>query len=377
MANTLTNLAADIYVAAEKVGRQLVGAVPSVMLNAGTEGAALNQTVRSFTTSEPTLNTSYSPAMTIPEGDAQTVGNDSITIGQVANVQIPWSGEEIKFVDAGNGYETILGHQIQRAMSKITNAIEAHTCDIIRLASTRAYGTAGTTPFGSNFNDVAEVRQILVDNGMPDDGEATLLINSAAGTKLRNLAQLQKANENGSDQLLRRGTLLDLQGFMMKESAGVKAVTKGTGTSYQLNGALAVGDTTVTVDTGSGTILAGGVVTISNYKYVVKTALSGGSFTIQAPGIREVVADNTAITVNNNHTANVGFHRSAVELVVRPPAQPYGGDAAVDRITVQDPFSGLVYEFAVYKGYGKAMMDVTAFYQAKVWNPSFVATLLG
>ena len=106
-------------------------------------------------------------------------------------------------------------------------------------------------------NDIAEVRQILVDNGMPDDGEATLLINSAAGTKLPQLGTTSKANENGSDQLLRRGTLLDLQGFMMKESAGVKAVTKGTGTNYQLNGALAVGDTTVTVDTGSGTILAG------------------------------------------------------------------------------------------------------------------------
>ena len=56
---------------------------------------------------------------------------------------------------------------------------------------------------------------------------------------------------------------------------------------------------------------------------------------------------------------------------------PFGGDAAVDRLTVQDPFSGLVYEIAVYKGYGKTMFDVTTFYAAKVWKNEFVAALLG
>ena len=73
----------------------------------------------------------------------------------------------------------------------------------------------------------------------------------------------------------------------------------------------------------------------------------------------------------------MAFHRAACELVVRPPAQPLGGDAAVDRLTVQDPFSGLVYDIGVYKGYGKSMFDITTFYAAKVWKPNFVATLLG
>lgn len=377
MANVLTDLAPDIYKAAEIVGRKLVGAIPSVTINAGSEGAAQGQTVRSFSTSEPTLNTSYTPSMTIPEGDDQTIGNKTMTIDKVANVQVPWTGEDIKFVDAGNGFTTIYGNQIMRAMSKITNTIEGSLLGDIYKGSTRAHGTSGTTPFGSNFNEIAEIRKILVDNGMPTDGEASLVFDTTAGVKLRNLAQLQKANEAGGTDLLRQGVLLDLQGLMVRESAGIQSHTKGTGASYQLNGALAVGDTTVTVDTGSGTIVAGDVVTISNHKYVVKTALAAGSFTIAKPGIQEVVADNTAITVNNNYTANVAFHRGAVELVVRPPAQPYGGDAAVDRMTVQDPFSGIVYEVAVYKGYGKTMFDITTFYGHKVWNEEYVSTLLG
>ena len=379
MANTLTDLAADIYKSADIVGRELVGAIPSVTINAGSEGAAFGDTVRSAFTRKPTLNTSYSPSMTIPEGDDQTVDNKTMTIDKVANVKIPWTGEEIRHLRNGAGFETVYGDQIAQAMRSITNAIEAELLGTIYKGSSRAHGTAGTTPFGSGFNEMAEIRKILIDNGMPADNQATLVINSAAGVKLRNLAQLQKANEAGGTDLLRRGTLLDLQGIMIKESAGVSAHTKGTGTSYQLSVARAVGATSIAVDTGSGTLLAGDIVTFAGTsdKYVANSALAGGSFTIGNPGLLYVEADNDAVTIGNNYTANVAFHRAAVELVVRPPEQPFGGDAAVDRMTVQDPMSGLVYEIAMYKGYGKAMIDITTFYGAKVWKPDFVATLLG
>lgn len=379
MPNVLDNLAADIYKAADIVGRELVGAIPSVTINAGTQRAAFGDTVRSAFTRRPTLNTSYAPSMTIPEGDDQTVDNKTATINKVANVKIPWTGEEILHVNNGAGYETIYGDQIAQAMRSITNAIEASLLTEIYRGSSRAFGTAGTTPFGSNFNEMAEIRKILVDNGMPDDGQTTLVINTAAGVRLRNLAQLQKANEAGGTELLRRGTLLDLQNIMIKESAGVATHTKGTGTSYQLSAAASAGATSIAVDTGSGTIIAGDIVTFAgtSHKYVVNTALAGGSFAIGTPGLLVAEADNDAVTVGDNYTANVAFHRAAVELVVRPPAQPQGGDAAVDRMTIQDPFSGLVYEMALYKGYGKSMLDITTFYGHKVWKPDFVATLLG
>lgn len=379
MANVLTDLAADIYKAADIVGRELVGAIPSVTINAGSERAAFGDVVRAAFTRAPTVNSSYTPSMTIPEGDDQTVDNKTMTINKVANVKINWTGEEIRHVSNGAGYETIYGDQIAQAMRGITNSIEAELLSSIYKASSRAYGTAGTTPFGSNFNELAEIRKILVDNGMPTDGQATLVINTAAGVKLRNLAQLQKANEAGGSDLLRRGTLLDLQGLMIKESAGVAAHTKGTGTSYQLSAAGAVGDTTIGVDTGSGTLLAGDVVTFAGTtdKYVANSALSGGSFTIGEPGLLYAEADNDAVTIGNNYTANVAFHRRAVELVVRPPSNPFGGDMAVDTMTVQDPFSGLVFEISVYKGYKKAMIDITTLYGVKVWKPAFVATLLG
>lgn len=75
----------------------------------------------------------------------------------------------------------------------------------------------------------------------------------------------------------------------------------GAGSGYLINGALAANAQTITVDTGSGTIAAGEVVTIGNFRYLVTRALTTASpytFDIASPGLREAVADNAAVTVN-------------------------------------------------------------------------------
>lgn len=388
MSNVLTDLAADIYKAADIVGREQVGLIPSVMINAGSERAAFGDTVRSHVTQKPTLNTTYTPSMTIPEGDDQTVGNKTMTIDKVANVQVPWTGEDIRHVNNGSGYETIWGDQLAQAMRAVTNKIEADLWSEIYRNASRVTGEAGTTPFGSNFNTVAEVRQILADNGTPMDGQITLGLNSTAGTKLRNLAQLQKANEAGGTQLLRQGTLLDLQGIMLKESAGVGTHSAGSVTGDPtVTGANAVGATTINLTCDADdeiAIVEGDVVSFAgdDNLYIAAADLTVGNsatgdLTIREPGLRQATTGSEAVSVETDYTGNVGFHRNAVELVARPPSQPFGGDAAVDRMTAQDPFSGLVYEIAVYKGYGKTMMDLTTFYGVKAWKEDFIAGLMG
>lgn len=380
MANTLTNLAADIYKAADMVGRELTGLIPSVTINGGSEAAALNDTVRSHFTRAATVTT-ISPAMTIPEGTDQTVDTKTLTLDTTASVKIPWTGEDIKHVNNGSGFETVYGDQMKQAFRAIANQIESDLWAAMRKGASRAYGTAGTTPFGSNFNDIPQLRKILADNGMPFDGQATLAINTSAGANLRSLAQLQKANEAGGAELLRQGTLLDLQGFMLKESAAITSVTKGTGSGYLMNGAGAIGDTTLTVDTGTGTVLAGDIITIAtgstSYRYVVNTTLAAGSVVIGSPGLRVAEADNNAITVGNDFTPNLAFHKSAAEIAIRPMADPPGGDLAVDTMVVQDPWSGLVFEVKAYKGFKKAMFMVSCVYGVKAWKPNHIAILLG
>jgi hypothetical protein len=380
MANTLTDLAADIYKAADIVGRELVGFIPASTVNAGSEQAAVGQTVRSFATPAATA-VDISPSMTIPEGTDQTLTNKTLTITEQRGVQIPYTGEDVRFLDGGAGYETVYGAQIQQAMRTLVNEMEADLAEEAYKNASRAVGTAGTTPFASNFNTVAEARQILADNGMPvNDGQVSLVVSTAAGTNLRNLASLQQVNTAGGDDLLRRGELLNLQGVSLKESAQVISHTKGTGASILLNDASsAVGDTTLTVDGGSGTILAGDIITLAGdtNKYVVNTALAAGSLTIGDTGLRVAAADNAAITVGNSYTANVMMHRAGLELAMRAPAKPVGGDAAEDVLVVQDPTSGLVFEVAVYKGFNKAMIQVGAVWGYQAWNSDAMAIVMG
>lgn len=386
MANVLTNLAADIYKAADIVGREQVGFIPSSTINAGTERAAKGDTVRSSFTRAQTVNTSYAPAMTIPEGTDQTVDTKTVSLNSYASIQIPYTGEDQKHLDNGIGFETVYGDQIKQAMRSVVNKIELDGWNEARKNASRAYGTAGTTPFGSDFNALAQLRKILADNGMPFDGQMSVVMDTTAGANLRSLAQLQKANENGGTELLRQGTLLDIQGFMLKESGQIGVVTKGTGSSATTdNAGYAVGTSTLTLaSVGTGTLLAGDVVTFAGdtNKYVINTGDSdvsnGGTIVLGTPGLLVAMSAATkAITVGNNFTANVAFHRSALELAIRAPAEPNGGDAADDKMVVQDPYSGLVFEIASYKGYMKRMIEVRCLYQWKAWKPDAITLLLG
>ncbi|MCG8608946.1 MAG: P22 coat - protein 5 family protein [Pseudomonadales bacterium] len=388
MANVLTDLAADIYVAADKIGRELTGCASSVMLNTGTEQAAIGTTVRSHKTRKATA-VDITPAMTIPEGTDQTTDNLTMTLTKQRGVQIPWTGEDIKYVNDGAGYTTIYGDQIAQAMRTVVNEIETDICVEVYKNACRAVGTAGTTPFASNFNLLADLRKIFADNGQPvDDGQWSVVMNTTAGANLRKLATLQKADESGGTDLLRRGTLLDLQGFRLKESAKIQSHTKGTGSGYLIDLVAGYGadDREIHVDTGTGTLLQGDVITIADEggnNYVINTGFAGdgdGDITLAYPGLVPDTLgaiNNKAVTIGNNYAANFALHRSAAEIAIRAPANPIGGDAAVDVMTVQDPNTGLVFEISVYKGFKKAMIMVGAVWGVKAWNQDCIGLLMG
>tara|TARA_R110000744_G_scaffold29513_2_gene70406 strand:+ start:140 stop:1303 length:1164 start_codon:yes stop_codon:yes gene_type:complete len=387
MANTLTNLAADIYKAADVVGRELVGFIPASTINSnGSERAAKGDNVRaSFTRTAAAGDVAES--MTIPEGTDQTIDSKTLSISNARAVQIPYTGEDYRHLNNGIGFETVYGDQIKQAMRTLVNEIEEDLAIEAYTNSSRGHGTAGTTPFGSNFSEIAELRQILVDNGMPsNDGQASLVVNTLAGTNLRQLAQLQKANEAGGSDMLRQGILLDLQGLGVRESGQVQTHVIGAGAGYDvdLGDGYVVGDTTIHLDGGTVNttgIKAGDVITFAGdaTKYVVNTGTTAveADIILNSNGLRATLADAVEATIGAAYTANIAFHRSALELAMRAPAVPEGGDSADDALTVQDPHSGLIFEIRVYKGYRKSMIEVAASWGVKAWKSDYIATLLG
>lgn len=112
-------------------------------------------------------------------------------------------------------------------------------------------------------------------------------------------------------------------------------------------------------------------------KYVVASPLSGGSFTIAAPGLRQALADNTAITVGNNYAANMAFSRSAIVLATRAPALPEGGDMADDGTMITDPNSNLSFEVAMYRQYRQIQYEISLVWGVANFKPESTALLLG
>ena len=381
MANTLTlsALTEVIFRARDVVAKEPTGYLQGCTINTARDGVSINGTVQSFVTPASTVNTSVTPAMSVPSSDDYTIAAKTMTIGQTANVKQPLVGEDWLKLQNTAGFERVMQDMFAQAIRAIRNKIEAHCASIAQLGASRAVGSAGTTPFATTINNVADVRQVLLDNGAPMDGNLSLVLNTTAGTKLRQVPNLYKANEAGNDILLRRGELLNLEGFSIRETAQTVTTVAGGGTNYQINNGpgYAVGATSLVVGTGTGTILAGDVVTIGNYNYVVATGVAApGTIVIAEPGLRETIANTTAVTIASAYAANSAFHRSAIELVMRPPALPPNGDIAVERMTVSDD-TGLVFEVALYKGYLMNMFDFTTYYQAKAWNTKYIATLMG
>jgi len=377
MANTLTNLIPNVYAALDVVSRELVGALPGVTRDAKADRVASNQTLRIPQTPANTTS-SYTPSMAIPSAVDQTIANASLTLTKNKYAAFSWTGEETYAMDQGPGFLNIEQQQIAQAFRVLVNEMENDVCDALAQGASRAYGTAGTTPFASNLGDSAQVRKILDDNGAPGSSRS-LVINTSAGAALRTLGQLTKANEAGNTMTLRDGELLNLQGFSVRESAQINNATAGTGSGYLINEAsgYAVGSTALTLDTGTGTILAGDIITIGSHKYVVASALAANVVTIAAPGLVAAVANNDAVTVNATSSRNIAFSSDALVLATRLPIFPSQGDLAIDNEIITDPRTGISFDLRVYPGDGMVLYRIHALWGWVAPKPAHAAILLG
>jgi hypothetical protein len=386
-ANTLTSLIPTIYEALDVVSREMIGFIPGVMRNSSAERAALNQTI--LVPIAPTATTAdNTPGVSAPNTGDQTVGNVSMTISKSKHAPIRWNGEEQKGLINAGSYAGILRGQFENAFRALVNEIESDLWLTAYKNASRAYGTAAAAPFGTagDLSDFAGVMRILEDNGAPK-GDLQLALGGAAMQNLRGKQSvLFKVNEAGSSDMLRNGMTDRVQGFALRNSAAVAPVTKGTGAAYVTSGSTAVGVKDIALVTGTGTVLAGDVVTFAadaNNKYVVGTGIAApGTITLNDPGARAVIATANAMTIGNSYTPNVAFARSAIQLVTRAPQMPVGPngeslDMADDVITVTDPVSGLAFDIAVYRQFMQLVYHVRLAWGTQAVKDEHIAILMG
>ena len=378
MANTLTGLIPTLYTALDTVSREQVGFIPAVARNAKADQAAKGQTVSAPVTSAASL-VDIVPAATAPNDGDQAIGTVDVVITKSKMAPIKWNGEEQLAVGPTGQYNTILADQFAQGLRALCNEIEADLGGLFYGAS-RATGTAGVTPFGvkEDLTDFANARKILEENGAPTSSLQMVLGSDAVANVRGKQSVLFKVNEAGSESLLREGVIGRVEGFNLHTSAGVKRVASSSATGYLVNGEKKEGDRIISIDTGTGVFKAGDIVTFTGdaNKYVVATA-TATTITIAEPGLRQDLADNTAITVGGNYVANMAFDRNALLLACRTPAMPEGGDTADDVMNITDPVSGITFQVALYRQYRQVRYEIGLAWGVKEVAPRHAAIILG
>jgi len=382
--NSITGLFPTLYNALDIVSRELVGFIPAVSSDMTFERAAVGQTVMS-PVAPASVATDITPGVTPPDDGDQTIGNVQMTITKARRVPVRWNGEQKLALDNnGASYNVILRDQFAQAMRTLCNEVEGDLAALHVFAS-RAYGTPGTTPFATNLADTAQSRKILSDNGAPLS-DLQMVIDTSAGANMRTLTQLSKANEAADTSLLRRGVLLDVHGFAIRESGQVKTAAAGTGAAATTNATgYPVGATVITLaSAGTGAVIQGDVITFAGdpNKYLVASGdtdvSNGGTITLVAPGLRKALPSAAAaITLAAASARSLAFARSAIALATRAPALPDQGDLARDRTLVTDPESGLTFEVAMYPQYRQMQYEVSLAWGVKAVKSEHITTLLG
>jgi hypothetical protein len=381
MANTLTGLMPTIYEALDIVSRELVGFIPAVNRNSSADRAAVGETV--MWPVVPALTASdFTPAAYGPSPSDLTVAAPSLTLSKSKSIPFYLTGEDIRGLKNGGSDQITIRNAFAQSIRTLCNLIEADLFAAAYKGASRAYGTAGTTPFqtAADLSEIANIRKILEDNGAPMS-DLHLVLSTTAAVPLRaKHSELFRVNESGTDSMLRDGTLGKLEGLNLHESGQVAVVTKGTGTSYVTSGSTAPGVAAIALVTGSGTVLAGDIVTFaadSNNKYVINVGVAApGTITLGAPGAMVTIATANAMTIGANFTPLCAFDRNAITLATRAPALPDGGDAADDVIEVIDPVTGLAFQVAMYKQYGRIAYDVRIVWGCAAVKQNHIAILL-
>lgn len=387
-ANTgLTALSGALYAGLNIISRELVGYIPSVRRDTSVERAAVGQAV-TFPIVPEQVSQDIVPSMTIPTPPDNAFGNGTMAITKAKSVPFGVTGEEARLANNGVGWQELQADLFAEGLRTLVNEVESDLAIEASTNGSRAWGTAGTTPFSDTnrpLEDASFVRKILDDNGAPQTGRS-LVLNTTSGAKLRGVPNLTRVNEAGDRMTLRDGELLNIHGFSIKESGQQVDFVAGTAAGATTNAAgYAVGARTITLaSAGTGTVKAGDFVTFAGdtNKYGVAIGdadtSNGGTITLHAPGLRRAIpAAATAITVVGNHALNVAFSRDAMGLAMRAPALPPGGDAAVDRMMLTDPRSGASFEVSMYAGYKMMRYEVGAAWGVKAIKPRHIAVLLG
>ena len=241
---------------------------------------------------------------------------------------------------------------ITPAMAVLAASIEADALSMVR----DVYQVANNIGNDITFKNVMLGRKRLNDSLTPE-GDRTALLNTNDNVNLVDTLKGLFQDSNAIKEQYREGMMGRTGGFDFYETTHLTTQARGAANgSYLSNGATQTGSAIV-IDTGTGTINAGEVVTFAGVfdvhpetkvssgrlqQFVVTSNYAGGSGTLQispaivATGARQnvsnAIADNSAMTVvgtaNTAYGQSIVYHKDAFTFATADLVLPGGVDMA-------------------------------------------------
>lgn len=260
-----------------------------------------------------------------------TESNTSITIDKQKHVSWVFSMKDLTLT-----IEEYSKRYLEPAGIALANAVDADLTALYKDFYINS-GTPGTTP--ATFAALGSAAQRMSEFAIPVDGRQ-LVMNPAGHWGLAD--GLKGIFHQGRvEGIVGKGFLSNVAGYDIFEDQNILQHTKGTGAGYLANGVGGQSGATIAVDTGTGTLKKGDLITFAGVNavnpvskqdlgylmsFTVTADYAGGAGNISispavvATGayqnVTAVIADNSAVTLTNSHAANMAFHRNALALVM-------------------------------------------------------------
>lgn len=378
MPNVLDVLIPRVMAGSLRVLRERVVMTRLVTTDMGTLPAAKGSTI-DFSSPAAQTMADVTPGVTAPTPASKTPTQIQMVLDQWKYTDFHMTDSDATKVQAD---AVFIPKQVEKCMQTIASTVNAYIWSMAYKGVYSAVGTVGTIPFSSDSVAVATgARQKLAETLCPEGNRSVAISHLVEATALA-CAPFRDASQGGTASVVMEGVLGKRYGFDWYPDDQIPVHTAGTGSGYLVNNAsgLAVGATTAAVDTGTGTLVVGDIITFAGHsqQYVISTAYAGGSGTIAFnPPLVATVADNAAITKVATHTVNLAFHKEAIVFASRPLAQAaYEQNLGQRSLTVRDPVTGLTIRLTVMRQWMQTAWAFDILYGAKLLYPEMACRII-
>lgn len=250
-------------------------------------------------------------------------------------------------------------------------------------------GDPAFTPFdtrnsGPGVRSATDLYARMQRNLFPREGRRAVL-DFAAEAEALALPQFSDAEKVMSAQTKIQGEIGRKFGIDWMADNAVMTHTAGTLADGTVSGAHLAGVTAITVaSTDGGTLKKGDIIDIANHtgSYVVTadaTVGAAGNAAVSIyPALRANVAGGNAISVLDTHVVNLGFHRDAIALAMRPLTDVVSGLPGNGlSLTMTDTQTGIPLRLEVRREYKQVVWEYDILWGTKMVRPELAIRLPG